>query len=279
MKLEEVYWAGIKQFRELTDEFCSMDGELEQDGLPRYRIQIVEKHPDGQLCARTTFSIKFDQTIATYLRDHPVFRKDCRPFVLWSVMEVIWNVKILETEFGKPKVIQMVLQPIQGGQIEVTIGVEVLIDTGGVTIVQLVNYANTHLFDQLGEIFKQNPGSKPPVEYLKQKKAEFYEKLRTEKAEHHRQQLQNLNSRRTLGGEYVVFIDESGDLGFKSTPTEYVVKKIAAHFVDQKKQSLHPRFLIGGFHLSQQCVIPSIVWLELVANQNKMVSVLPDKIS
>lgn len=265
MKLEEIYWVGIKQFRELTDEFCSMDGEIERDGLPRYRIQIVEKHPSGEICARTTFSIKFDQIIAAHLQTHPVFQKDCRPFILWSVMEAIWNIKILKTEFGKPHVIQTILQPVQGGKIEITMGAEVLIDTGGITVVHLVNYANTHLLDQLGEIFKQNPDSKPPAEYLATKKREFYEGLKREKTEQHHRQLKNLKDRRTIGGEYVVFMDETGDLGFRNNPTEYVC---AAFMVARKD--------LSEFQIAMKAII-SKTWLNTAPAELHFTSITPRK--
>jgi hypothetical protein len=232
MKLEEVYWADVKQVRGVTDEFCSMDGELRPDGFPIYRVTIEEKFPSGRPYAKTTFSVTFDQIVARHIQNHPIFKLDCRPFILWSVRETIWQLKLVKAKFGEPTVIPTTLQTEQGGKIDVAVKAEVFIETQGTTLIHIVNYANTHLLDQMGEIFKQSPESRPSKQYVESKKSEFYDRLAADEAQTRRFQTRNLKNRKVIGGKYTVFIDESGDIGFRDSTTEYVC---SAFMVEHRK--------------------------------------------
>lgn len=224
MNFEQVFWDNVQQPRGRVDEQCHLE-QLE-GGLPcpAYRFTVEESWTDNRKpLLWITVVTEADEPVQRYIAQHPVFSKDCRPFVLWCVYDALWRLKLAEAGIGKPEVYRIALQDSQrGGTIRVIITAEAFYEAGGTPLVHLVNYANTHVFDMLAKVNDTSPAGGLSPEWIGQTKEKFYrDREKTAVAEKRQQEL-NLHCRPESGDPLCLFIDESGDIGFGTAAHRYI---------------------------------------------------------
>lgn len=223
MEHKEIYWKGVTQPRGKWHEGCELVPIPTKTGLPDFRLQIwMEDASSGQHLTRLTISVHPDEEVWSHYLNHPLWKCDPRPLVIESLREVMWKVKLCRAEPESPFQIKMAVQYRQGGTINMILKAEVLYDSGGSTILHLVNYANTHLLDLHKKLFRQIPNAKPILKHFIRLKAEYDAELEARHSLRREEKKKLLSSRPTNTGELAVFIDESGDIGLR-TPVELYI--------------------------------------------------------
>ncbi len=229
MNFEPVFWDGVQQPRGRVDEACCLE-QLEI-GLPcpAYRFTVEERWTENQQpILRLTVVTEMDDPVQRYIAQHPVFSRDCRPFVLWAVYDALWMLKLVEAGVEEPRVYRIGLQDSRrGGVIRVVICAQAFYEAGGTPLVHLVNYANTHVFDQLAKVSDTNPAGRPSTEWLGETKDRFYRERAEKAVAEKRQQELNLHRRPESGDPLCLFIDESGDIGFGTAAHRYITCGVA----------------------------------------------------
>src|SRR5438876_9671066 len=104
MKLEEIYWKDVKQPRGNVDEKCWFEPLEFGPPCPSFRLTIEESWSETQeRLATITATIRIDAGVRKFVAKHPLWSKDCRPFLLWQIYEAFWRVKLMEAGFGASK--------------------------------------------------------------------------------------------------------------------------------------------------------------------------------
>ena len=222
----EVFWRGVRQIEADIYERCWFHPIIRQDGYPDFEFEVREENDKtGELIHIVSIRLGADEEIWEYIEKHPLWGKDPRLLFLMNVFDVLWKVKIIPTEVNSPFQTKIVLKPLQGGTVNVEIRAEVFIDFGGVHIISVVNYANTHVRDQVDAVMKDNPAAIPDA-YVKSVKERFFNDHIDAKRLKQKQQRRRLKKRKRsqLKHERMkVFLDESGDIGFRSLKEPYIL--------------------------------------------------------
>lgn len=227
MELSEVFWNGVTQPVGDLYERCFFR-PLNQDSVcPDFEFSVtVEDGRTSTAINRVVIVTRIDEGVRRHIRSHPLWSKDCRPFILMNIQELMWSLKLLRTEFGNPSKKEIGFSFKQGGILYFDITAEVFVDFGGSHIVQLINYANTHVLDQLKAVYEDHPAATPSDQYVETFKQNFFREQRNKKIEEKRKQKLRLKTRQRKQVKPVpnsVFVDESGDIGFQSTGQPYII--------------------------------------------------------
>jgi hypothetical protein len=181
MEYPEVFWKGITQLKGDTYEGCWFHQVSFDPVCPDFEFEVrLEDPKNGKLINRVSIVIHADHQVRQFVQTHPLWRNDPRPFLLMNIQELMWSLKLLRTEYKNPHKQQIGVAFKQGGTLHFDIKAEVFVDFGGTHIIQLVNYANTHVLDQLREVYKQNPEAEPSGEYIETFKQNFFQGLQKE---------------------------------------------------------------------------------------------------
>ena len=216
MELKEIFWNGILQPRGGVDEKCFFEPLGSGGPCPPFRLTIDEfssdtKEPICKVVATTHIDGKGQDFVAA----HPLWSKDCRPFLLWQIFEAFWQVKLMSASYGQAEVLNVGLQDSKRGSMTtVEISAEVFYEGGGSPTIHLPNYANTHIYDQLRKVYEVNPEALPSPDWLTQTKERVLRERVAAELEAKRTRTLRLRRRRTNADPVTLFMDETGDLGF-----------------------------------------------------------------
>ncbi len=191
---------------------------------PSFRLTIEESWSEGkEMIARITATTHLDEEGQRFVAKHPLWSKDCRPFLLWQIYEAFWQLKLMEADFGAPKVFKVGLQDSKRNSLTVvTITAEVFYDGKGSPAIHLPNYANTHIYDQLAKIYETNPDARPSPDWMDQTKERILREHAKAELKITRERELRLRARPVNNDPVTLFIDETGDLGFKSGEHFYI---------------------------------------------------------
>ena len=223
----EIFWKGVTQIEADIFERCWFGQIASKSNYPEFEFRVsMEKELTGEIINELSLKLRPDERFWQYTSQHPLWSKDPRPLLLISVRDILWQLKLVPIEFDRPFGGKIALAAIQGGTVYCEVTGKVFKDFGGVHVIQAANYANTHVFDQLEKVFQSNPGIRPAPTYARsvidgyvtdRKREKIYmEKIRARRLKLRRRSKQNHEPVK-------IFIDESGDIGFRSMNQPYVL--------------------------------------------------------
>ena len=224
MNLQQVFWSDVQQPRGRVNEqyrFEPLDSDL---ACPSFRLTIEESWAEsGRPLFRVTATTQVNHGARRHVAAHPLWSIDCRPFLLWQIYDAFWHVKLMAAGYGEPKTLTFSLRDQKRDAVtHVTITAEAFYDGGGEPIVALPNYANTHIYDLLAKIYRTNPAARPSPDWIDDTKGRILTNHAEEQAREKRHQEMLLRARPQDGEQRCLYIDESGDLGFKDHSHHYV---------------------------------------------------------
>lgn len=162
----EVFWKGVTQIDVDIYEECLFIPIPSDPEYPEFEFRVSSKNGNtGEVVSRLSIRVRADAEIWNYIQKHPLWHKDPRPLLLVTIYDLLWRIKLAPTHVGEPFKRSFALGAIQGGMIYAEIVAEVFVDFGGVHVIHLANYANTHVLDQLEAVYKQNPEARPSGKY------------------------------------------------------------------------------------------------------------------
>jgi hypothetical protein len=220
MRLETVYWEGVQQPRGPVTERWQLE-QVNIRSRQGFRFTIEESSAEsGKLIVRTIVTVSGDDGIQRYLSKHPVFASEPRPFFLWLIYDVSWKIKMVLAEHGKPRVTNVRMGAMQGGSIEMTISAEVFYESGGDTLLHLVNYA-AHAFHAVQTVQEKHL-DRFPEQWLAGTRERFYAERAGERQKEKAAQELHLRARVRDQIGRSLYIDESGDLGLEDASHYYI---------------------------------------------------------
>ncbi len=167
---------------------------------------------------RARFYIRADDATNQWIREHPTFSRGCWPVGLFQLHDWMWEKKFIDVEEK---------EVLEGGMIDPNVGTthiraEIENFEEGVWLAPLVNFANTHIFDQLKQFYVDSPEAQTNPERI----PEIIAAERTKAAAKQQRKVLVQAQRQPLIKKSVqnvrVFIDESGDIGFRQIDDVYV---------------------------------------------------------
>jgi hypothetical protein len=204
-------------------ESCQTFQKSKQLDVLDHLLEINFIHvPTKKVLKRVRFYVSADEALAAYIKTHPTFQKGCWPLGLLAIRDWCWKIKFVEVEKTKM---------IEGGAVDPNFGTTHLraeFDSldGENWLVPLINLANTHIMDQLRQFYEDEPKALPTperivigLEHLSNKAQENAKSFAAQQ-EKNRQSIQKTEKR------VWVFIDESGDPGFKETEEVYIYTSV-----------------------------------------------------
>ena len=174
--------------------------------------------PTRRLLKRARFFVTADGPTAKWIRKHPTFSRGCWPLGLMNLHQWIWKVKFIEVD-GHSE--------IEGGTFDPKVG-KTLIRAefddfeGKGWLVPLVKLANTHILDQLRQFYNDAPAAFPSPDRITNVMGEEMRKIA---AKHQANALEQTKRRAWIQAPATkvrIFIDESGDIGFRDVYDLYV---------------------------------------------------------
>jgi hypothetical protein len=178
--------------------------------------------PTQKILKRAKFYVEADDLLNKWIQSHPTFSKGCWPLGLMALHDWFWKIKFIEVK-GQ--------EILKGGTVDPKIGTIQLraefedLDGEG-WFVPLVNFANTHILDQLKQFHKDKPHAFPTPERIVTIMDVEKEKLAAKRDGVVQQQIKHRSLLKSPTIKARVFIDESGDAGFHQTNDIYVFAPI-----------------------------------------------------
>jgi hypothetical protein len=172
----------------------------------------------SRILKRARCYIRADDATNQWIKEHPTFSRGCWPMGLFQLHDWMWEKKFVDVEEK---------EVVEGGLIDPNIGTthiraEIENFEEGIWFAPLVNFANTHIFDQLKQFYIDSPEAQTNPERIPEVMAE----ARAKAAAKQQQRVLAQAQRRPLIKKPVrqlrVFIDESGDVGFRQIDDVYV---------------------------------------------------------
>jgi hypothetical protein len=235
------YWPGITPWTGTHYEECIFDPIYRFPGsFPDWKFSLLTyDRPGGQLLCEFHLELDLNPAAQHYILNHPRWKKDMRPLILWVIREILLNVKIVDAEYGVEEKKSCGLEDAKRGVVfEGRLWTKKHVEQEDVTWIHVCNYANTHIRDSLDQIFAKSPGSVPTGDDIRQTRQFFRDQHEQQQAERARRQEAARITRRLGTQSLSIFVDESGDTGFKAggiyvstavcIPTEEVGKVRAA---------------------------------------------------
>lgn len=173
--------------------------------------------PTRKVLKRTRFFVTADDPTSAWIRSHPTFQRGCWPFGLMALHQWFWQIKFVEVE-GKETIEGGIVDPKVG---TTTIRAEFDDFEGEGWLVPLVNLANTHLLDQLRQFYKDAPTAFPTPQRISDVMAAEMKKF---EEKHKALALEQTKRQRLIQvptEKVRIFIDESGDIGFREVQDVY----------------------------------------------------------
>jgi hypothetical protein len=213
----------MEQFHNIY-ESCQ---QFRKDNRPYILDDLLEINfiyvPTQKVLKRARFYIEADGPTTDWIQRHPTFKHGCWPLGLMNLHQWFWKIKFLEVQ-GHVE--------IDGGNFDPKVG-KTLIHAefdnfeDGIWLVPLVNLANTHLFDQLRQFYKDAPQAFPQSERIATVMDEEFKKHEQQKRATEIEQIKRRPLIRNPDQKVRIFIDESGDIGFGGANDVYVYAPVA----------------------------------------------------
>ncbi len=182
-------------------------------------LEITFTHiPTRRMLKRMRFHIWADKGAAAWIRAHPTFKRGCWPVGLYNLHDWMWEVKFVEVDGQKV---------IEGGSVDPKVGTTYIRAEfenfeDGVWFAPLVNIANTHIYDQLSQFYKDSPNAKTDPSRIPQILSTEKEKIEAKQRATAVAQMQRRHLLKEPTKTVKVLIDESGDVGFQRLHDVYV---------------------------------------------------------
>jgi hypothetical protein len=172
----------------------------------------------GPEVAYAEFLVQADARVQAYLDSHPTFGKDSWPAGLVTLGDWMWGIKYLEVD-GERRYEGRAADAHTGGQVKIDAYFRRIDGKGW--FVPLVNWANSHIPDQLAARLDDNPAAAPDPSRIPILRAEAVERRRAQQIGRLYQQIRNRTLLIRSGPDLGVFADESGDPGLRDLATAY----------------------------------------------------------
>jgi len=217
--LESVFWDDVLQPRGEISERCSFS-LLPGDG-PTGGLTIEEaSYESGDLLQRIRVVIEFDAEGKDFIRSHPIWSHAPKPFMLQFMYAAFWRLKTIDAGFGEPHIEELYSNDSSSGATaHLLIASEVFFETGS-PVILLANYANVHLVEQLDACIEEG-GLQTPLATYMEKVNWLRGLLLAAPAPIDSQFEQRTGSIGTSSAS--LFIDETGDLGFRKPEHYYAI--------------------------------------------------------
>jgi hypothetical protein len=186
-------------------------------------LEITFVHvPTHKVLKRARFYIWADEATSRWIRNHPTFSRGCWPVALFMLHDWMWEKKIIDVE---------IKEIVEGGIVDPRVGTTFIRSElenfeEGVWLAPLFNLANTHLYDQLKQFYLDFPEAKTAPERVPEIFAEEKAKAEAKQRARAVAQLQRQHLLKRPVKHVRVFIDESGDVGFKQIDDVYVLAPV-----------------------------------------------------
>ena len=221
--LESVFWDDVLQPRGEISERCTFS-LLPGDG-PTGDLTIFEStFVDGDLLQKVRVLIEFDGIGQDFIQSHPIWSRAPKLFMLQFIYAAFWRLKTIDAGFGEPLLKELYINDAASGTTaHLLITSEVFFETGS-PVVLLANYANVHLVDQLDACIKEGGVQRPLSDYMDkiQWLRGVWLATSTPINKQFEQQTSSINS-----PSVSLFIDETGDLGFRKPGHFYAIFGVA----------------------------------------------------
>ncbi len=206
------------------DEVCTVVPRSPRPDILDHDLQIEFRDTStGLLQMRARFHIFGDAQVHRFIRSNPTWRRGCWPVGLTLLYDYLWEKKIVEVPPGGLTDDGGVRDPARG----ITyIHASYEVFNGRGAVIPLVNLANTHVMDQMRRFFAIHPDAAPQPARAATVMAAERLRLEAEAKAKTARQRQALVLLRPTTRESYVFIDESGDPGFRSLEDVYVFTAI-----------------------------------------------------
>lgn len=182
-------------------------------------LEITFTHvPSTTVLKRMRFYVWADESTAAWIRKHPTFSRGCWPMGLYALHDWMWEKKFVEVE--TKAIAEGGLDDPKVGRTYIRAEFENFED--GVWFAPLVNMANTHIFDQLGQFYKDCPDAKTAPSRIPHILADEKAKSEAKQRANAIEQMQRRHLLKSPTHTVKVFIDESGDVGFQRIQDVYV---------------------------------------------------------
>jgi hypothetical protein len=182
-------------------------------------LEITFIHvPTSRVLKRARFYLRADDATHNWIRGHPTFSRGCWPVGLFLLHDWMWTKKFIDVESRKIT---------DGGMVDPNVGTtyiraELENFEDGVWFAPLVNFANTHLFDQLKQFYADSPEAQTDPQRIPQIIATERAKAAGKQQQTAIAQAQRQHLIQKPNRNVRVFIDESGDVGFRQIDDVYV---------------------------------------------------------
>ncbi|TLD71497.1 DUF3800 domain-containing protein [Phragmitibacter flavus] len=221
--LEQVYWEDVLQPRGEVYENCSFS--FLPAKTPTGALVIEEYWLKNQeILQRVNVLIEFDKIGVKYIKNHPIWSITSKPLMLQFIYAAFWRLKTIDAGFGQAKFRDLNIQDRSSGiTAHLLITSQVFFDTG-TPVILLANYANVHLVDQLDATIKDGDLVTPLNNYNSKIKW-----LRSISLANPPCISDNFGSgaSKTAPEPTSLYIDETGDLGFRKPGHFYAIAGLA----------------------------------------------------
>lgn len=221
--LDSAFWDDVLQPRGEISERCTFS--LLPGNGPTGDLTIFEStFEDGDLLQKVRVLIEFDTTGKKFIKAHPIWSRAPKPLMLQFIYAAFWRLKTIDAGFGKPHLKELYINDAASGSTaHLLISSEVFFDTGSPVAV-LANYANVHLIDQLDACIKEGAIQTPLNDFMD--KVQWLRGLRLAASAPIDKQFEQQSS--SIDSPSVsLFIDETGDLGFRKRGHFYAIFGVA----------------------------------------------------
>jgi hypothetical protein len=221
--LENVFWDDVLQPRGEISERCTFS--LLPGNGPTGDLTIFEStFEDGDLLQKVRVLIEFDTIGQDFILSHPIWSRAPKPLMLQFMYAAFWRLKTIDAGFGEPHLKELYINDAASGSTaHLLISTEVYFETGS-PVVLLANYANVHLVDQLDACIKEGGLQTPLSDYMG--KIQWLRGVWLAASppidKQFDQQSSSINS-----AAVSLFIDETGDLGFRKPEHFYAIFGVA----------------------------------------------------
>lgn len=194
------------------------------------RITFMDK-PGGQVFSWVSFHCTADRKVAEFLVQHPRWSHDPTPLLLGIIQEVVWKLKILDISMGQLYEQEVDVKDTNTGGITYVSIQGRIIDEKRLQnwLLPIVNFANTHIVDQVKLFYSRHPHLIPTGSSLTGLVEDSLRK-REQKLGHDEKARKNHQTSFVPANAGVrVFMDESGDVGFRDLISNYTVAAMIIH--------------------------------------------------
>jgi hypothetical protein len=222
-------------------EGCTMFTKSARPDVLDHLLEINFTHiPAQRVLKRARFIVVADDAVNEWIQTHPTFKRGCWPVGLMNLHQWFWQTKFIEVKGHRE--LEGGMQDPNVGVVRITAEFEDLDGEGW--FVPLVNFANTHLLDQLRQFYNDHPEMCPSPERVSEVMSAEAAKLVATHEATIREQIKRRPLIRRPTSKVRIFVDESGDIGFKRMNDVYTYAAVIVPEAKEKQVSAALRALL-----------------------------------